>query len=94
MHRTLASCVCIALACSPLHARDSDPESKHDSADEPDLPRFLKDESQTTAGFITVKGINSGIARLEYEYSIPLKDANEMLERLEARPAKSQNWAR
>jgi hypothetical protein len=54
--RFLASCLCLALACSPLHARESSQDSKHDSGDEPDLPRFLKDESQTTAGSITVKG--------------------------------------
>jgi adenylate cyclase len=35
---------------------------------------------------MTGKGINTGITRLEYEYSIPLKDANEMLERLCLRP--------
>ncbi len=42
-----------------------------------------------TAGeqaFLTVKGINTGITRLEYEYPIPLEDANEMLERLCLKP--------
>ena len=37
-------------------------------------------------GFITVKGINTDITRLEYEYSIPLNDATEMLERLCLKP--------
>jgi carboxypeptidase C (cathepsin A) len=58
----LASCFCLALACSELYARDSDQDSKHPGHDDPELPRFLKDESQTTAGSITVKG-----ARLTYQ---------------------------
>lgn len=32
------------------------------------------------SGFITVKGISKGASRPEYEYAIPLKDAEEMLE--------------
>lgn len=42
-----------------------------------------------TAGekaFLTVKGPNSGAARSEYEYQIPLADANEMLDHLCERP--------
>ena len=30
-------------------------------------------------GFITIKGAMTGITRLEYEYEIPLNDANELL---------------
>lgn len=37
-------------------------------------------------GFITVKGISVGAARSEYEYEIPLADANEMLDRLCQKP--------
>ena len=37
-------------------------------------------------GFITVKGIIVGATRSEYEYGIPLADANEMLDRLCERP--------
>jgi len=37
-------------------------------------------------GFITVKGINVGATRSEYEYEIPLADANEILDRLCERP--------
>jgi len=33
-------------------------------------------------GFLTVKGRTRGISRLEFEYSIPVADAVEMLERL------------
>ncbi len=33
-------------------------------------------------GFLTIKGITVGASRPEYEYEIPLKDANEMLDQL------------
>ena len=36
--------------------------------------------------FLTIKGSNSGIARLEFEYEIPLNEANEMLEKLCQKP--------
>lgn len=36
--------------------------------------------------FMTIKGENIGATRLEYEYAIPLKDANEMLEKLCTKP--------
>ena len=37
-------------------------------------------------GFLTIKGITTGATRLEYEYEIPAKDANEMLDELRERP--------
>ena len=37
-------------------------------------------------GFLTVKGITTGISRPEYEYEIPFKDASEMLDTLCERP--------
>jgi len=37
-------------------------------------------------GYLTIKGKNSGISRLEYEYDIPLDDANGMLEALCEKP--------
>lgn len=33
-------------------------------------------------GFLTIKGKSKGITRLEFEYEIPLKDANILLEEL------------
>jgi len=36
--------------------------------------------------YLTIKGSNSGIARLEFEYEIPLNEANEMLEKLCQKP--------
>jgi adenylate cyclase len=37
-------------------------------------------------GFLTIKGITVGASRPEYEYEIPLRDANEMLDQLCERP--------
>ena len=37
-------------------------------------------------GFLTIKGVTVGAARAEYEYEIPLADANEMLDKLCERP--------
>lgn len=50
------------------------------------IERVVRVRTAGELGYITVKGINTGISRLEYEYSIPLNDANEMLERLCLRP--------
>ncbi|MFN9176351.1 MAG: CYTH domain-containing protein [Synechocystis sp.] len=33
-------------------------------------------------GYLTIKGKNMGMSRLEFEYEIPLTDANELLENL------------
>jgi adenylate cyclase len=50
------------------------------------IERVVRVRTAGEAAYITVKGLNTGIARLEYEYSIPLIDANEMLERLCLKP--------
>jgi adenylate cyclase len=50
------------------------------------IDRVVRVRTAGEEGYITVKGINTGITRLEYEYSIPLEDANEMLERLCLKP--------
>ena len=42
-------------------------------------------------GFITVKGPNNGIARLEFEYVIPADDANERLTELAEKPLIEKN---
>jgi adenylate cyclase len=36
--------------------------------------------------FITIKGLTNGMERLEFEYRIPLEDANEMLETICVKP--------
>ena len=48
--------------------------------------RTVRVRTAGSRGFITVKGINVGATRSEYEYEIPLADANEMLDRLCERP--------
>lgn len=45
---------------------------------EPD--RIVRIRTAGNAGYITVKGRNKGLSRLEFEYSIPLTDAKQMLE--------------
>jgi carboxypeptidase C (cathepsin A) len=52
----LLAALVLAATVSTSFAKESDPESKRDSSDEPESPRILKDESQTTSGFITIKG--------------------------------------
>ena len=51
-----------------------------------DGERTVRIRTQDKAAFITVKGIPDGIARAEYEYKIPLADANAMLNTLCLRP--------
>ncbi len=48
--------------------------------------RVVRVRTIDQAGFITVKGITVGAERLEYEYEIPLADANEMLDELCEKP--------
>ena len=42
-------------------------------------------------GYLTVKGRGTGIARNEYEYTIPLDDAEEMLESICEKPLIEKN---
>ena len=44
-----------------------------------------------TTGYITIKGSTKGISRLEYEYEIPLKDAEELLTNLCEKPLIEKN---
>ena len=37
-------------------------------------------------GFLTIKGLTTGVSRLEFEYPIPLPDATVMLDQLCERP--------
>jgi adenylate cyclase len=48
--------------------------------------RVVRVRTAGQKGFLTVKGITRGISRAEYEYEIPLEDANHMLEHLCQRP--------
>jgi CYTH domain-containing protein len=42
-------------------------------------------------GFLTIKGITTGVTRLEYEYEIPAKEADEMLTELCEKPLIEKN---
>ena len=42
-------------------------------------------------GFLTVKGITTGATRVEYEYEIPVKDAEAMLDELCEKPLIEKN---
>jgi len=37
-------------------------------------------------GFLTIKGVTTGITRLEFEYEIPVEEANQILDELCMRP--------
>ena len=50
------------------------------------IERVVRIRTAGQSAFITVKGLNTGISRLEYEYAIPVEDADEMLEKLCLRP--------
>jgi len=48
--------------------------------------RVVRVRTIDETGFMTVKGITKGATRLEYEYEIPAKDADELLEQLCEQP--------
>jgi len=48
--------------------------------------RIVRVRTFDKRGFLTVKGVATGISRAEYEYEIPFKDAEEMLDTLCERP--------
>lgn len=48
--------------------------------------RSVRVRTENDRGFINIKRSDDGIHRLEYEYEIPLHDAEEILERIALRP--------
>lgn len=48
--------------------------------------RVVRVRTEGGKGTITIKGRSSGAARGEWEYEIPLDDANELLDRLAEKP--------
>ncbi len=48
--------------------------------------RVVRVRTAGSAAFLTIKGRTSGVTRLEFEYPIPLADANRMLDDLCERP--------
>ena len=51
-----------------------------------DNERTVRVRTYGDRGYITIKGITSGISRKEYEYEIPVADADELLDNLCRRP--------
>ncbi len=50
------------------------------------LNRVVRVRTMGETAVITIKGLNVGAVRREYEYEIPLRDADEMLDELCERP--------
>ena len=48
--------------------------------------RTVRVRTEETRAVLTMKGLTTGVARLEFEYEIPLHDANRMLDELCERP--------
>src|SRR4051812_47725495 len=74
--RLLAS-LALAGAVGMLQAKESEPDSKHDSSDEPDSLRILKDESQITSGFITIRGAKVSYQAQAGVQAVYLKDPKD-----------------
>lgn len=53
--------------------------------------RTVRVRTISDKGFLTVKGISVGATRLEYEYEIPLDDANALLDELCEKPLIEKN---
>ena len=53
--------------------------------------RIVRVRTIENKGFLTIKGVTKGFSRAEYEYEIPLHDANEMLDQLCERPLIEKN---
>lgn len=51
-----------------------------------DKERTVRVRTAGDQGFITVKGASVGLARLEYEYKIPVGDADTLLDKLCRKP--------
>ena len=47
-----------------------------------DKDRIVRVRIMGERGVLTIKGIDSGFTRLEYEFEVPVADAQEMLDRL------------
>lgn len=48
--------------------------------------RTVRVRTVADKAYLTIKGVNEGIARAEFEYEIPIKDANSLLDGICERP--------
>jgi CYTH domain-containing protein len=53
--------------------------------------RTVRVRTRDAKGFLTIKGISVGNTRMEYEYEIPLQDANVLLDELCEKPLIEKN---
>jgi adenylate cyclase len=53
--------------------------------------RTVRVRTINNQGFLTIKGVSVGATRLEYEYEIPLEDANALLDELCEKPLIEKN---
>lgn len=51
-----------------------------------DKKRTVRVRTKGDQGYLTIKGMTKGVTREEYEYEIPIEEANDMLESLCHRP--------
>lgn len=51
-----------------------------------DKERTVRVRTKGSKAFLTIKGPSNGISRAEFEYEIPVEDANEMLDTLCSKP--------
>jgi len=56
-----------------------------------DKKRTVRIRTMDDRGFITVKGMSNGLTRMEFEYEIPLEDANILLNTLCEKPLIEKN---
>lgn len=55
------------------------------------MERVVRVRTIDDKGFLTIKGITTGATRMEYEYEIPAKDADVMLDELCEKPIIEKN---
>ena len=51
-----------------------------------DKERTVRVRTMNDQGFLTIKAADKGLARKEFEYTIPLEDANQMLDQVCKKP--------
>ncbi|MCM1290978.1 MAG: CYTH domain-containing protein [Prevotella sp.] len=57
-----------------------------------DKERIVRVRVKGDKGYLTVKGVTKGDSRLEYEYEIPIEDAEEMLKLCEGKIIRKERY--
>lgn len=71
--------------------RIAEPEYIHQGFLSTDKERIVRVRIQGNKALLTIKGLTEGITRDEYEYSIPLDDARQLLDSLCIKPTIEKN---